>query len=383
MARGRKVPITPTVLQWAIASSGYTNEDVAAQLRLHPSHVQHWLRGDDRPAITEFRNLARLLRRPTATFLLPAPPVEPLASVQFRPAPGDAPRSLFPEEQLRIREAERLQRAVAWLSKETGEIPPEIPLVSGKTDPERAAGIAREFLAVPLSDQEAWSSDSVAQRGWREALERSGVLVLLLPMGANAARGFSIWHDDAPLIAVNTHWSAAARSFTMLHELGHLVTRTSSICAEFGRRRRRPPGADIERWYEQFAGAALMPTDAVETTLTKLGIPQRQSVNTIRDAGRIARAFHVSLRATILRLIALERSDWDLYASLPQASDAKRGGGGGGGRSRIQIRLDEYGQRPAQTFLAGMKKGVINASEVVRYLDVPYSALGQLETLAS
>jgi len=31
---------------------------------------------------------------------------------------------------------------------------------------------------------------------------------------------------------VNTYWNAAARIFTLFHELAHLATRTDSICVE-------------------------------------------------------------------------------------------------------------------------------------------------------
>ncbi len=382
MTRERKVPITPAVLRWAIDASGYSDDEIAVKLKLHPSHLKHWLRGDDKPALTYFRELARLLRRPSATFFLPGPPSESLAPVQYRPAPGDRPRSLLPEEHVRLREAERLQRAVAWLGAELQQPEPRVPRVPAATSADHAAEEARALLAVTLQEQQGWSSPSTAQRAWRDAFERLGILVLSLPMGARAARGFSIWHERAPLIAVNTHWNAAARVFTMLHELGHLMTRTSSICAELGRRRRTPPGADIERWCERFAAGVLMPGSAVEDTLAKAGIGPRESITNLKVATRVAAAFHVSLRTAVLRLIALERSNWSLYANLQPASDAKRGGGGGG-RSRTQARLDEYGSRVTRTFVLGMNKEILSASEVMRYLDVPYAALGELQALAS
>lgn len=75
---------------------------------------------------------------------------------------------------------------------------------------------------VPLEAQLSWSSAGVALRVWREAVEGLGVMVLMLPMGEESCRGFSIWNDVAPLIAINTAWLPEARIFTMLHELAHL-----------------------------------------------------------------------------------------------------------------------------------------------------------------
>ncbi len=381
MGNASRVPITPEVLRWAIDTSGFSPEEVAIELELHKTSVQHWLRGFERPTLTQFRRLAQLLKRPTATFFLPAPPAQALGPVQFRPAPGDRSRPLLPAEQFRIREAERLQRGVAWIMSELGRPHVVLPRLRGG-DVERAARQARELLKVPVSAQLEARSDSAAQAEWRGALERLGVMVLYLPMGANAARGFSLWHERAPLVAVNTHWSAAARSFTMLHELGHLLTRTSSICAEFGRRRQPLPSEDIERWCEKFAGAVLLPAETVNEGLSALNLAPTESIRDLALASKLARQFKVSLRATVLRLISLDRASSVLYSSIPRATDAKKGGRGGVGRSRTQIKIDEYGGLVARTFASALKREAVDASEVARYLDVPFSAAEQLEALA-
>lgn len=382
MGRAIKVPVTPSVLRWAIESSGYSPDEVAAELEVHPSFVSGWLRGEH-PSLSHFRALAHLLRRPTAAFLLPNPPQETLAPVQFRPAPGERWRDLLPIEHLRIREAERLQKAFAWLVRQIEDSHPEIPRVRSDATPERAAGAARDFLGVTVQGQVSWRSDSAAHRGWREAFEQAGIIVMHLPMGAQAARGFSVWHDDAPLVAINTHWQASARAFTLLHELGHLLTRTSSICVELGRRRRTAPTADIERWCERFAGAMLLPHDPLLDALKRCGVSGPGQIDDLRVPSRVARTFHASLRATVLRLIDLQLADWALYRTIPRASDAKSDGGGGAGRTRAQITVDEYGVRTAKTFIAGLQKDIIGASDVMRFLDVSYGDLGRLEAITA
>ncbi len=66
-------------------------------------------------------------------------------------------------------------------------------------------------------------------RGGRVA-KRAGVLVLVLgnlgshhtDLGVEVFRGFSLADDLVPFVVVNPKDSAAARCFTLLHELAHL-----------------------------------------------------------------------------------------------------------------------------------------------------------------
>jgi len=340
------------------------------------TELEAWLRGQAQPSLTAFKKLAIALRRPTATFLLPRPPnIKPVA-IEFRHPPGVSSRDLLPEERLRIREVTRLQDAVAWLLDEMGDTTPELPRLSSSATPESAGMRLRDILNVDIATQTSWPDASTALREWRHALETAGVLVFLLPMGADAARGFSIWNPRAPAVVANTHWNQAARVFTLLHEFAHVLTRTNSVCAEDGGAQGN--AANIERWCEQVAAATLMPEAAMRAFMRGQG-----SVN-LGTASRVAAHFLVSHRAATLRLISLGFAEWSLYNSLPAASDAKRGGGGGSGRNRVQVRIDEYGRRTTSTFVRAVQRDVIAIADAMRYLDVSDQNLIDLEkTLAA
>lgn len=379
MGRKALVPITPSVLAWALQESGFQRADVVARLRVEEDVLNEWLAGTSQPSLTQFRQLARVLRRPTATFLLPAPPRSTRPSVEFRHPPGEPDRAIRPDELLRIREVDRLQRAVAWLLEELGEPGADLPKVPRSAATEQAGRRGRALLAVTLDDQKAAKNASDAFRMWRSAFERIDILVLLLPMGGSAARGFSLWNARAPAIVVNSHWNPAARTFTLFHEFAHLLTRTNSICVEDGGVRARVQhAADLERWCEQFAAAALMPHDDLRRLL-----PDPSTKASLDTARRVATRYRVSLRAATLRLIGLGYAGWNLYKSIPPASDEKRPGGAGGGRNRPQKRLDEYGRRTARIFTRAVRADVISAADAMRYLDVTDQNLAELDQLAS
>jgi Zn-dependent peptidase ImmA (M78 family)/transcriptional regulator with XRE-family HTH domain len=366
------VPITPQVLDWAIADSGYSRAEVAAAAGVEVSELEAWLRAELQPNITQARKIAAKLHRQLAVFLLPAPPRSDRPGVQFRHPLGEREtRDLNPKERRYLRRAQRLQKAESWLVGEMRLNPSSLPVFSLDTPIEDAAAALRTLLGVSVDTQQQWASPSIAFDEWRSALEAAGVVVMQFALGEDSCRGFSLWDDRAPLIAVNTAWRDEARMFTLFHELGHLVTRTNSACATAPVTSSASDTA--ERWCEGFAAAVLIPAGAVDSVT---------EVNSLRTLSRLARRFHVSLRATALRLITLDRASWTLYDSIPPASDAKRRGGAGGGRNRTEIRIDEFGHRTTDLFVAAVRAEVISESQALDYLDIPSDAFEDMFSAA-
>lgn len=373
-----EVPIKPDALAWAIEESGYSVEALTEELDLSQGTVKAWLRGVQKPNVTEFRKLATKLKRPTAVFFLPSPPKADPKDVQFRHPPGSEGRPLNPKEKLKLRETRRLQRGLSWVLSELNDSPLQLPRFKhDTTEPDVAAKKARELLGISVETQLKWKDESHALLGWRLAFEDLGVGVLLLSLGEDSARGFSIWDDRAPLIALNTHWNTPARIYTLFHELGHLLTRTSSLCQEEVGSHKH--GADpVERWCESFAASALLPWASVEEYLRTKAKWDGSSQVTLQTAGKLARKFKVSVRAAALRLISNGLAGWDLYRSIPKVSDSKGSGGGGTGRDRCKIRLDEYGTRTARVLLRGVQGDVLTRDDVLGYLNVGEDDLQQI-----
>ena len=69
-------------------------------------------------------------------------------------------------------------------------------------------------------------------------------------------RGFSLSHDVAPVIAINTWYRPSARVFSYIHELGHLLRRHDYVCGDAG-------DTAVERWCDSFASAFLLPESAL------------------------------------------------------------------------------------------------------------------------
>lgn len=367
------VPATPSVIAWAIRESGYSLDALATLLGLPKEEIDSWTKGKH-PDLTRLQSLAAALQRPFSAFLLPEPPASSIPSVKFRSSTAANARELNPEERRRIREAARLQQVISWVSRELEMPAPDLPSSSTKSDVDDVAVAIRARLNVPLEMQLSWSSASEALRAWREAVEQLGVLVLMLPMGEESCRGFSMWEDAAPLIAINTSWLPEARVFTLFHEVAHLATRTNSACAEDAAPRSSAEGDRVERWCERVAAAIIMPSDGLSRVLSETSKDSTKPTADLSTANLIASRFRVSRRAAALRLIESQQATWGLFKSIPPHSDRLRSGGGGPGRTRAEIRRQRYGQRTMALFHEAILQDVLSPADVVDYVDISADA---------
>jgi Zn-dependent peptidase ImmA (M78 family) len=378
MGRGTKVPITPEVLSWAIRESGRSLDEIAAHLGEDRETVRLWVAGADQPSLTHFRRLAAYLHRPEAALLLPSVPARETPPIEFRRSMSAKRQRLLPAEHEAVREAARLQRALSWVLSQS-KWQADLPKFEVRSNPADTASRVRKWLGVPVAVQKGWSTASEAQRAWREALEGHGIVVLFLSMGKDACRGFSLWDDRAPLIASNTHYSQEARIYTLFHELGHLLTRTSSVCAPGGKFTQRETNDPVERWCERFAAALLLPSGSVDRFLENTELEDGAKIDSLDVPSELARTFKVSLRAAVLRLIEKNLAGWDLWDQVPPLSDEKQAviRRSSEPRFRRKVREDEYGTRPHKVLLDGLESDVIERGDVLRLLDITDSDLDE------
>ena len=379
MPKGTKIPITPEVLRWAIENSGLPEDEVARQSKVDLPLLHAWENKREEPNISQVKQLAKTLKRPFAFFLLPTPPTTSFSDVQFRHPLGNTRTRPNSKEIRFMREAARLQRALSWIRKELNQSPIEIEKISPNANPEQVASYIRELLGVPITVQFAWSNSSRAFKAWRQSFEKQGIYTFLFSMGSDSARGFSLWDDYAPAISVNTHWNTEARIFTIFHELGHLLTRSNSVCLNPGRQLNVQRGDSLERWCEKLAAAVLMPWSNVKEVLeVHLDWRKGEKITSLNEVGYLAKRFKVSLRAATLRLIENKVVDWDLYEQIPSGADDK-GPGGGKGRSRLVIREDSYGFGTNSTFLSAVNEDLMTRADALSYLNVSDSDLYKIQ----
>ncbi|KAB1919121.1 ImmA/IrrE family metallo-endopeptidase [Micromonospora noduli] len=369
-----KMSINPTMLAWAMQQAGVSEEHLANDLHVAAELVAAWLSGEAQPATGQLRAIAKELHRPTSLFFLPRPPATTVAPTAFRsPIGGAGVRTLSRNELDEIRRATRRQKVVSWAQQQL-EIGDGVQLPAYSPNVEEVAKAARKWLDWRLDQQVKATSKTAVTKALRSALEDRGFIVLQLSMGDDHCRGFSIAHQSVPLIAYNTKGQvAAARSFTILHELGHLIKNEQAVCEK--------PNDATERWCDEFAAAFLMPRLQLETYVRlKVGLGRTRVEDDDLEAVRlISNRFKASYQCVALRLIKLGWANWKLYDLVRKPGAEVDKGFSREPQTTPVVRLREYGSTYARTLLAARERGLLSETDTRKYLDVNGQQLRTLE----
>ncbi|WP_327370369.1 ImmA/IrrE family metallo-endopeptidase [Streptomyces sp. NBC_01217] len=357
-----KQPVNPDVLTWALKQAGVTRGELALALAVPDDVVDDWLSGEDAPGMTQLRGIAKLLRRPTSFFFLPRVPQRPAVEASFRhPWGKKGARTLTSEEVAELRSAQRRQRIAKWAFQALEEAtPPQLP--NRAPSPTKTAGAVQQWLHWDVKWQVSATSKGALTRLLRRALEDQGILVLQRSMDETSCRGFSIYDPEVPVIAFNGSQFPAARTFTLLHELGHLLAHEQAVCGS--------PEPAEERWCDEFAAAFLLPESHLGDYLRfkKVDHVESDDIDMVR---LIAQRYKVSFQCVALRLIDLERADWSLYEKVRNNPlEYEKGGFGGAPQTTPVRRIREYGTTYPRLVLAACDKGSLADIDARKYLNV-------------
>jgi Zn-dependent peptidase ImmA (M78 family) len=377
------VPITAKVLDWAIRESGFELDQVASSVRGGAETLDDWLKEKRLPTRPDLEKLARKLRRPTAVFFLPQPPKSRREPVAFRHPKQETRSTLNPSERRFLRYAQRLQGHLSWMLVESKANQIAIPSAALTEDPEEVGSRLREWAGLGIEESRRPRDNEAAFALRRDLIQSLGIVVCVLSVGRDSAQAFALSDAYAPVVVINSSgWNGASRSYSLFHELAHLMLRSDSACFAIGGRSRdyNQDGA-LEQWCNRVAAATLMPWDSVVTAMRqRVGLNPPARITRIDEASQLANALRVSLKAVVIRLIEHRAAGWDLWEQIPATSDSPSRRGGGG-LNRAERRLAEVGRRAMSILLDGEARGVIarsNIRDLVRLGDLEIDRLRAL-----
>ena len=148
-------------------------------------------------------------------------------------------------------------------------------------------------------------------REWKEKLEEKNVFIFTTSkyrswshVGERRFRGLAIYHSTLPIIIINNSDTKKAQTFSLFHELGHLLRKKSEIDEWEDNDR------NVETWCNELAANVLMP--AKEFRSATLG----RQVDDLNDVSKIANSFKVSDYACLVRMRQLQIIDFKTYQNL-------------------------------------------------------------------
>ena len=366
------VPVTPSVLNWAIVESGFSYRDIAKAAGLDEGGLQAVITGEKQLNATQFNKIHRKVKRPSATFFLPEPPEIQEQEVAYRRGPESADER-SPKERMALRHSRQIQDLLIAVFQERRDNLAPLPRFHLEDSPYEAAREVKQWLSIPENEHQQHRTPSQMFKALREYLEQHRIFTLLHSLGAEGTRGFALPHDIAPVIGISTSvWTPKVRNYTLMHELAHLVTRDSASCGDTS----QPTGnhsKDPERWAERFAKHCLMPELLVHQTLAEVA-----HVSLEQKVTRLSNVYHISQQAAFICLIEKDEASWSDYERRYSPNkDHKQGGGRPSSRPRTRSiqRQEMLGTAALELIQTGLREDILSTLEVERVLGISFEEL--------
>ena len=364
------MPITPEVLKWARTRSGYACEDLKKEL----PGIADWENGIGKPTYPQLEKLADKLKIPVVVFFFPSPPEVPPIRNSFRTIGSEEYSRIPPRIRLLLRKARAFQMGLEELYEGRSFAEQQIVRVLSLANADAVDTVvaqARELMGVSVEAQLQWSKADDAFKNWRAALFKVGVYVFKDAFRQDGFSGFSLFHEEFPIIYVNNSTAVTRQIFTLFHELAHLLLRTSGIY-------KGTQGDDLDLSYRQeeqlvnrFASRFLLPELAFWKHLENR--PPNAST-----AAELANRFKVSREVVYRRFLDRQLISSSEYESqVPVFSKSRTGTGGNYYASQITYLGLEYIKQAFAQFYQTR----INSFELADYLNVKPSRLEKLEEM--
>ena len=322
--------INPDIIKWARERSGYTLKEVADSVNKDAETISNWESGSSAPSYAQLEKLADKCKRPIALFFFPEVPQEPDLVKRLALRSSEI-EELSPNIRLLLRHAAARQLSLMELNM--GVNPAETKIFRdlhaqlGHPATELARR-AREYMDISVETQASWSNSTVALEIWRDRIEDKGIFVFKDAFREDFVDGFSLVHEQFPVIYLNNSRPHTRQIFSLFHELAHLLLRRNGIT-----RGVKIGGENIERFCNRFAAEFLVPSADLETRL---------NFRDYDDAAikMLARHYKVSRPVILLKLIdrgILKPADYERQtrkwkeaheSNRETAAESKKSGGG-------------------------------------------------------
>ncbi len=314
MARSAEAIIKPELLTWGRYSTGMPKSVASRKIGISVEKLLSWESGETRPTVKQLRKVANVYKQTFAAFFLPDPPevFEPPLH-DFRKLSPEEDESLSPELMLDIRYSLDRREIYLDLMQDFGEKPPLFkPKTTIQKDPENVATRIRKLLKVTFSKQSKWKDNRIAFNNWRESIEEIGILVFQATQTPiSEMRGYSIAQFPLPVISVNRKDSYSGRTFSMIHELTHIMLRESGLCDLDQTQNPNSRSRKIEVFCNHVAGATLVTKEHILSDPIVMGHTDFEWSEF--EISSLSKKFCISREVILRRLLTLGKTTKEFY----------------------------------------------------------------------
>lgn len=303
--------INPKMITWARQRNRLSVEDLAGLMKKEPAEIRKWEAGTEAPSYANLEAMSyRHFKIPLALFFFPEPPSIEDPVNKFRRLPDYEFKRISTDTMQMMRLAQGYQESLIEFAGDEKHRPAILnDLDRRKLTNRQLAVKTREILGITIKKQMAFRSSEEAFKHWRHCLEEKGIFTFKDSLEDKFISGFCILDEEFPIIFVNNSNSFTRQTFTLIHELGHIlfevhgVTDVDERYLEYMGQRDKA----LEIKCNQFAAEVLVPTDSFE-----------KDIMLFREKGpdiipKIAEKYSVSKEVILRRLLDRRLVTEDYY----------------------------------------------------------------------
>ena len=360
--------INTNILRQCRQQMGLSIADVIKNL----SKIEEFEEGERKPTFNQLNILSELYNVPRWVFISDSLPEQyhySKAVPAFRQFSTES-ADLFGAPKVRslTTRVEQFRNLILELREDMGEPVAEItlPAIQGTVSPAIAAKQVREWLGLVAGDSLDFSH-------WKRMLEDKGIFIFMTSkykgwshIDTDLLRGLAIYHSSLPIIIINDSDANKAQSFSLLHELGHLLREKSAIDTW------EDYHQQVEKWCDELAGNVLMPFEPFQTAVGKIG------VNDLATVKILSNEFKASPYACLVRLRQCQIITQAIYLEFEFQLKKEYGtlrrrlqeSSGGPARNRPQEVLKQYGHIYTRTLIQAYNNQEIGLHKLSRAFDL-------------
>ncbi len=295
--------VNPEILRKCREQIGLSLSDVKRRVKKIAAIEQE----GHKPTFNQLDTLAELYKVPRWVFVSKSLPEQYQFSRNFSFRKfTDNYEEIFSHPEIRRVTAmvERFRNLVLELRKDMDE-PVDLfdpPMLESDASASSAATQVRKWLGA---------EESLDFQEWKEKLEEKNIFIFTTSkyrgwshVGERRFRGLAIYHSTLPIIIINNSDTRKAQTFSLLHELGHLLRKKSEI-DEW-----KDTDQDVETWCNELAANVLMPPKEFRAAT------HRHHIDHLKDIYKVAKSFKVSRYACLVRMKQLRIIDSEAYRKL-------------------------------------------------------------------
>lgn len=382
--------VNPHILLWAREAAGLSQEDAAEKLNVNEAYgqtpverLERWETGEVEPTRALLVKMAKQYRRPLLTFYMSAPPRKGDRGEDFRTLPDAVPASQNALVDTLLRQTRARQSMVRDALVEAEEDQP-LGFIGTFALPHPIAHLKNELtetFGIDIAEFRRKNSAANAFQYLREKVEAKGVFVLLAGnLGSHHTnlpteifRGFALADDVAPFVVINDLDSKAAWSFTLLHEIVHLLLGETGVSGSRAE-------TQIEKFCNDVASEVLFASEDIRALFKDVNLTDLPQGDIQDIISGYAAARNVSASMLAYKLFRMDLLDERMWRAISaafrrfwiNARDDKRANRdpNGTGPSYYVVKRHKLGSSLVNLVDRMMSAGVLSTTRAGKILDV-------------